>query len=283
MKSLAHVVIGMLIVIAAIAIRPQAVDILLQSRLLGEATLPRYTDGSERLNRTPEPQDLVKLFPHVVVRQWTPATPSVALTFDDGPDETYTPRILDILAKHGVRATFFLIGAGAEKHPDVVNRIVQEGHAIGNHTYFHSNLSRMAPWQVLLDLQKAQDAFSRVARQSPMIVRPPYGALDPAAVEAIGGKGYRVMLWTIDSLDWRGLAKEAIIKNIVPELKSGVIVLQHSAGGPDEDLTGTLEALPAIIETLKSQGYRFLTAPEIIEEIDRQKESREKPGPEPAP
>lgn len=274
MKSLPYIVVGMLIVIAAIAARPQTVDILLQSRLLGEATLPRYTDGSERLNRTPEPQDLVKLFPHVVVRLWTPVTPSVALTFDDGPDETYTPRILDILADHGVRATFFLIGAGAEKHPDVVNRIVQEGHAIGNHTYFHSNLSRMAAWQVLLDLQKAQDAFARVTRQTPpMIVRPPYGALDPAAVEAIGEKGYRVVLWTIDSLDWRGLSREAIIENVVPELKSGAIVLQHSAGGPDEDLTGTLAALPAIIETLKSQGYRFVTAPEIVEEIDRQKES----------
>ncbi len=283
MRSLAYVVIGVLIAFGTMLARPQTVDTILQSRLLGEAMLPRYTDGSERLNRTPEPEDLVKLYPEIVVRHWTPDAPSVALTFDDGPDEVYTPKILDILARYGVRATFFLIGSGAERLPGVVRRIVNEGHAIGNHTYFHSNLSRMAPWQVLLDIRKAQDAFSRVAKQSPTIVRPPYGALDPLAVEAVGREGYKVVLWTIDSLDWRGLGKGAVIDNVVSELKSGSIVLQHSAGGPDEDLTGTLEALPHIIETLQAQGYRFLTAPEVVEDIGRQRSAAEKPGARPAP
>lgn len=278
LRNVAYVVVGMMIVVAAVVIRPQAVDTVLQSRLLGEATLSRYTDGSERLNRIPEPQDLVELFPSVVVRQWAPARQSVALTFDDGPDDVYTPKILDILARYGARATFFLIGSSVERYPAVVKRIVAEGHAVGNHTYFHSNLSRMAPWQVLLDLEKAENAFLRVAGRRSALVRPPYGALDPLAVEAVGQKGYRVVLWTVDSLDWRGLAGEAVVKNVLPKLKSGMIVLQHSAGGPDEDLSGTLEALPVIVETLKSQGYRFLTAPEVVEEIDGQRRAGEMPG-----
>lgn len=272
LRNVAYLLVGVFLALAIMVASPRAFDTILQSRLLGEAALPRFTDGSEKENRTPEPQDLVKLFPDIVVRQWSPETPSVAITFDDGPDDTYTPKILDILAKHGVRATFFLIGQAAEKYPEVVARIVREGHAIGNHTYFHSNLSRMAPWQVLLDLRKAQDVFDRLAGQVPTAVRPPYGALDPPAVEAIGREGFKVVLWTIDSLDWWGLSKEQIVQNVVPALKSGVIILHHSSGGPQEDLTGTLEALPEIIQTLKDQGYRFLTIPEVLDDIGRQRD-----------
>ncbi|MDI6638210.1 MAG: polysaccharide deacetylase family protein [Bacillota bacterium] len=283
MRNLGYVVIGVLIAFAVAVARPETLDTILQSRFLGESALPRYSDGTEKQNRMPEPQDLVKLFPNIVVRQWTPAVPSVAITFDDGPDNTYTPKILDILARYGVRATFFLIGQAAEKHPEVVARIVNEGHAIGNHTYFHTNLSRMAAWQVLLDLRKAQAVFTRLVGQAPAVVRPPYGALDPPAVEAIGQEGFKVVLWTIDSLDWWGLSKEQVIKNVVPALKSGVIVLHHSSGGPGEDLTGTLEALPEIIRTLKDQGYRFVTVPEVLDEIERQRKAPKKPAPAPAP
>ncbi|MDI7246163.1 MAG: polysaccharide deacetylase family protein [Bacillota bacterium] len=285
MRNIGYIAIGALVALAVMVARPRTLDTILQSRVLGEAALPRFADGTEKQNRTPEPQDLVKLFPDVVVRQWTPDTPAVAITFDDGPDNTYTPKILDILARHGVRATFFLIGQAAEKHPEVVARIVNEGHAIGNHTYFHSNMSRMAPWQVLLDLRKAQGVFKRLVGQAPAVVRPPYGALDPPAVEAVGREGFKVVLWTIDSLDWWGLPKEQIIKNVVPALKSGAIVLHHSSGGPEEDLTGTLEALPEIVRTLKDQGYRFLTVPEVLDEIARQGKALKRPvsAPVPAP
>ncbi|MCR4401281.1 MAG: polysaccharide deacetylase family protein [Firmicutes bacterium] len=273
MRSIAYAIIGAFVALVTMVASPKTFDTILQSRILGDTTLPRFTDGTEKKNRTPEPQDLVKLFPDVVVRQWTPATPAVAITFDDGPDTTYTPKILDVLARHGVRATFFLIGQAAEKHPEVVARIVNEGHAIGNHTYFHSNLSRMAAWQVLADLEKAQQVFSRLTGQEPTVVRPPYGALDPPAVEAIGKRGLKVVLWTVDSLDWWGLRKDQILKNVLPALKSGVIVLHHSSGGPEEDLTGTVEALPEIIAALKQKGYRFLTVPEVLDEIARQREA----------
>ncbi|MGE5587695.1 MAG: polysaccharide deacetylase family protein [Clostridia bacterium] len=282
MRNIAYAVIGAFVALAAMVASPRTFDSILQSRVLGEAALPRFTDGTEKQHRTPEPQDLVKLFPDVVVREWTPETPAVAITFDDGPDTTFTPKILDVLAKHGVRATFFLIGQAAEKYPEVVTRIVNEGHAIGNHTYFHSNLSRMAPWQVLMDLRKAQEVFSRLAGQAPAVVRPPYGALDPPAVEAIGREGLKVVLWTIDSLDWWGLSKERILKNVLPALKSGVIVLHHSSGGPEEDLTGTVEALPEIITALKDLGYRFVTIPEVLEEIARQRRASEEGAAAPA-
>lgn len=278
-KAFLYVVIGILISLATIIVKPSAVDSLLQSKWLGEIVLPRYTDGSERESRTPETVDLVNLFPDIVVRQWRPGTKKVALTFDDGPDDVYTPKILDVLSKHNVCATFFLIGTASEKHPEIVKRISREGHEIGNHTYFHSNLSRMAPWQVLLDLKKARNVFLDITGQEVLVVRPPYGALDPPAVKAIGDEGYNILLWTVDSLDWWGLSRDEVLQNVVPRLESGVIVLHHSAGGPEEDLSGSVEALPEIIETLQSQGYTFLTASEILEEIrienERKKEAEE--------
>jgi peptidoglycan/xylan/chitin deacetylase (PgdA/CDA1 family) len=256
-NALLHITLGILISLMAVIVRPQAVDSLLQSKWLGEVALPRYTDGSERQSRTPESIDLVSLFPDIVVRQWRPETKKIALTFDDGPDDVYTPKILDVLSKYNVRATFFLIGSAAENTEGSCERIHREGHEIGNHTYFHSNLSRMATWQILLDLGKARKAFSDITGEDVLVVRPPYGALDPPAVKAIGDEGYNVLLWTVDSLDWWGLSKEEVIENVVPRVENGVIILQHSSGGPDEDLTGSVDALPEIIETLQSKGYYF--------------------------
>jgi peptidoglycan/xylan/chitin deacetylase (PgdA/CDA1 family) len=266
-KPLLNITVGILISLIAVILRPQAVDSLLQSKWLGEIALPRYTEGSERESRTPESTDLVSLFPEIIVRKWRPEINKIALTFDDGPDDVYTPRILDTLSEHNVRATFFLIGSAAEKHREIVERIIREGHEIGNHTYFHSNLSRMAPWQILLDLGKANKVFSDITGKDVRVVRPPYGALDPPAVKAIGDEGYSILLWTVDSLDWWGLSKEEVVGNVLPKVERGVIVLQHSSGGPDEDLTGSVDALPDIIETLQSQGYSFHTASEILEEI----------------
>lgn len=275
-ETFLYITVGILISLVIVILRPQAVDSLLQSKWLGEIALPRYTDGSERENRTPESGDLVSLFPDIIIRQWHPETNKVALTFDDGPDDVYTPRVLDVLAKYNVRATFFLIGSAAEKHRGIVERIIREGHEIGNHTYFHSNLSRMAPWQILLDLGKANKVFSDITGKDVPVVRPPYGALDPPAVKAIGDKGYNVLLWTVDSLDWWGISKEEVIGNVLPKVETGVIVLQHSSGGPDEDLTGSVDALPDIIETLQSQGYSFHTASEILEDIRGQNELKKK-------
>ncbi len=275
-ETFLYITVGILISLVIVILRPQAVDSLLQSKWLGEIALPRYTDGSERESRTPESGDLVSLFPDIIIRQWHPETNKVALTFDDGPDDVYTPRVLDVLAKYNVRATFFLIGSAAEKHRGIVERIIREGHEIGNHTYFHSNLSRMAPWQILLDLGKANKVFSDITGKDVPVVRPPYGALDPPAVKAIGDKGYNVLLWTVDSLDWWGISKEEVIGNVLPKVETGVIVLQHSSGGPDEDLTGSVDALPDIIETLQSQGYSFHTASEILEDIRGQNELKKK-------
>ncbi|NLS45508.1 MAG: polysaccharide deacetylase family protein [Firmicutes bacterium] len=273
-KALFHIAIGVLISFGIAILRPQAVDSLLQSRWLGETMLSRYTDGSERENRIPEPIDLASLFPDIVIRRWNPETRKIALTFDDGPDDIYTPKILDILAEYNVRATFFLIGNSAEKYQNVVKRIWEEGHEIGNHTYHHSNLSKMMPWQILLDLKKARQVFADITGEDVLVVRPPYGALNPPAVEAIGNEGYNVFLWTVDSLDWWGLSKEEVIENVIPRVERGVIILHHSSGGPGEDLTGTINALPEIIETLQSQGYSFNTASEILEEIRMENEAK---------
>ncbi|NPV53434.1 MAG: polysaccharide deacetylase family protein [Firmicutes bacterium] len=277
--ALALLGIGIILGMGSVALWPRIFQSALRWRFLGGLAPGGFSDGPEKLHRVPEPADLVKLYPDIVVRQWSPKSPSVALTFDDGPDTEYTPKILDILRKYNVRATFFLIGKSAERHPDIVKRIVVEGHAIGNHTYHHGNLANMAPWQVVMELKRANTALARITNEWPLAVRPPYGALDPLAVEAIGREGYRVVLWTIDSLDWHGLSAEKVLANVMPVLKSGVIVLHHSAGGPQEDLGGMLDALPTIIETLQQQGYLFVTIPEVLEQHDaaRKAMTRERP------
>jgi peptidoglycan/xylan/chitin deacetylase (PgdA/CDA1 family) len=96
------------------------------------------------------------------------------------------------------------------------------------------------------------------------LFRPPYGALNTRAIEAIKNAGYKIILWNIDSLDWMNLPKEDVIKNIIPEANNGAIVLQHSAGGPGQDLTGSVEALPVIISTLKEKEYSFATIHELL-------------------
>ncbi len=220
--------------------------------------------GSERDNRLIGETDLARLYPELILRQAKSPQKMVALTFDDGPDRVYTPAILDILRDRGVKASFFLIGNRVDEYPDVAKRIVDEGHIVGNHTYTHPELSKASGDVLRQELSLTEKALSRLGVSGTAFFRPPYGAISPSLVEEAGSLGYRVALWSIDSLDWRGLPKDRVVSNILPLVVPGSVVLQHSAGGPGEDLSGTVEALPEIIDFLTSSGYRFVTLTEMF-------------------
>jgi peptidoglycan-N-acetylglucosamine deacetylase len=231
---------------------------------------PKTTDGSEYNRRQPVSIDLVRVFPKLITRQGDPHLKVLALTFDDGPDYNYTPRILDILKANNVKATFFVVGTQIEKCPATFKRMIKEGHEIGSHGYQHIKICELPVAKIKAQLDRNNALIKANGGASRLIYRPTYGAIDPASVQTIARQGYQIILWTIDSLDWRGLKKQQVMSNVIPKLKEGYIILQHCAAeSKKEDLTGSIEALREIIRTAKKQGYRFITISELLREIKK--------------
>jgi peptidoglycan-N-acetylglucosamine deacetylase len=228
---------------------------------------PKVTDGPEYSRRQPVSGDLVSLFPKLITRQGNSKITSLALTFDDGPDLKYTPKILDVLKKYHVKATFFVVGTQIQKYPATFRRLIREGHEVGSHSFQHLKFPELSAEQINYQLNHNNEIIRQYGGNPLKLFRPPYGALDPASIEIIGKLGYKIVLWTIDSLDWRGLKEPQVLSNVIPKLSRGDIVLQHCAADSKlEDLRGSNEALPEIIETAKSHGYRFVTISQLLEE-----------------
>lgn len=183
----------------------------------------------------------------------------VALTFDDGPDGKYTPMVLDILAQYGVPATFFVVGTQVERYPDVLARIRDEGHEIGSHGYTHADMARMKAEDAAEDLRRADEAIREAAGIDPTLFRPPYGSVSDHLKSALAEAGKTLVRWNVDPRDWDGTPADAIASHVLEHAKDGAVVLLHSFGGKNSDLSGTIEALPAIIEGLLAQGYELVT------------------------
>ncbi|RJE88898.1 polysaccharide deacetylase family protein [Paenibacillus sp. 1011MAR3C5] len=190
---------------------------------------------------------------------------SVSLTFDDAPDPRVTPDILDTLSRYHIRATFFIVGDRAAKHPELVKRIMREGHVIGNHSYNHAVLSKLAPAQFQQQIWKTDGIIKRIVGVSPRLVRPPYGEMKPHQIAWGKQNGFTVVNWDVDSEDWRNNPSSArVLANIKKTLQPGSIILQHAGGGDKQDLSGTIHALPLLIEMLQGKGYDIVTLPELL-------------------
>ncbi|SFF57138.1 polysaccharide deacetylase family sporulation protein PdaB [Halobacillus alkaliphilus] len=187
----------------------------------------------------------------------------IALTFDDGPDQQYTPEILDILNEHKVKATFFLMGSRVVKHPDVTKRIVNEGHAIGNHTYWHPNLAEADIHQMEWEINHTNNQIYQATGKTTQWFRAPYGALNQQQVLSLGFLGYKGIGWSIDTEDWKGPGKKAITRQVINNVHPGAIILMHNAGHWTQDLSGTAESLDELIPLLKRNGYQFVTIPQM--------------------
>lgn len=194
---------------------------------------------------------------------------SVALTFDDGPDPRWTPRVLDVLASRGVKAAFFLVGRNAEDHPDLVRRIVEEGHEIGNHTYTHGNMAEQPEWRMRLELDATERLIESITGHGTGLFRPPYNAdSTPSHIEELvplrfAGQelGYTVVLERIDPQDWARPGAAAIVQRVKEQRSKGNIILLHDAGG---DRSQTVEALPHIIDWLRERGDRIVSLGELL-------------------
>jgi peptidoglycan-N-acetylglucosamine deacetylase len=194
-------------------------------------------------------------------------TKRIALTFDDGPSVN-TPYLLKVLDKHGVKATFFWLGQWVEQNPDIARAAYAAGHTLGNHSYSHPYLTRIDPRQAWDgEIDRTQAAFERIVGVAPVLVRPPYGYLEDSQVESLREKGYKAILWSIDTQDWyvawtRDLNGGATIaKKVTDHLHGEAIVLMHDGGGARHL---TIQAVDQLIPALKAQGYRFVTVDQLI-------------------
>lgn len=202
-------------------------------------------------------------FPDIMLYKSHTTQKVVALTFDDGPDDRFTPPILDVLKKYNVKATFFLLGSRVEKYPDVAKRIVKEGHVIGNHTFWHPDLTKTGIDNLVWEIEKNEKIIQSVTDVKTNLFRAPYGALNERLVKKIGDLGYRGIGWSVDSVDWKSLSEEEIKHNILQAVHPGAIILMHNAGHWSQDLSGTVDALGELIPFLQEKGYEFITVPEM--------------------
>lgn len=202
----------------------------------------------------------------------------VALTFDDVPDQRYTPLVLNVLKRKRVRATFFVVGSRAHKHPGQLKRIVSEGHAVGNHTYTHPQLPKLSLPEVRREIERTGGVIRRIAGFEPAMIRPPYGDIGPAQLEWTKSRGYTVVNWDVDSSDWRQLPASIVLRNAVSGVRPGSIILMHAGGGAGQNLFGTVKALPLLIDRLRAQGYELVTVPELLHIPERLPDRRRESG-----
>jgi peptidoglycan-N-acetylglucosamine deacetylase len=202
---------------------------------------------------------LARATPRIVWRVETWA-PLVALTFDDGPDPVYTPQVLHILARHEARATFFLIGANARRHPEIVAHIRGAGHEVGNHTDTQGSTALMSMRRFSDSLLRAEAALD-LSAGDPRLFRPGGGLVRPAQLDLALRRGYSCVLGSAYAWDpYRppaGYIRWAITRN----LRSGAIVVLHDAGG---DRSRTVAALPGILEAGRAKGLRFVTVSDLM-------------------
>jgi peptidoglycan-N-acetylglucosamine deacetylase len=199
--------------------------------------------------------------------------PYIAMTFDDGPSATLTPKLLELLAAHHIKATFFVIGENVAEYPEIVARAAREGHEIGNHSWSHPNLGKMSDESVRSQLRRTDDAIKSAAGKRPTLLRPPYGSITAREKRWIHDEfGYQTILWDVDPYDWKRPGPAVVRNRILKETQPGSIVLSHDIH------PGTIEAMPSTFDALEAKGFKFVTVSELIR-MAKPRPSRPSPQP----
>ena len=196
----------------------------------------------------------------VVHRSADPETRRIALTFDDGPHPSYTYRILDILDRYNVKATFFMIGTNVEYYPEVAREVLRRGHEIGNHTYSHARLTKMDGPTLSGELKRCESVMEQTLGHRPVLFRPPEGVVSDAVRSCADCRGYTVVLWSVDTRDWETKEVGAITRHILREVTPGAIILMHDYTAHSQTPEALEEALPVLL----SRGYEPVTVSRLI-------------------
>ena len=211
---------------------------------------------SEPIAPSPEP---TKGTPRITFTDCHVDGPFIAITFDDGPNPAQTPRLLKMLKERGIKATFFVLGQCVAQNPEVAKQIVQEGHEIASHSWNHPLLSKMNEAGVRDQLDRAQNVIKQTTGVTPTLMRPPYGGFTVNQRSwANSVWNYKIILWDVDSLDWKHRSPAKTQSIIMAETKKGSIILCHDIHKP------TVDAMPATLDALLAKGFKFVTVTELM-------------------
>ncbi len=196
-----------------------------------------------------------------IITRWPAREKLVALTFDAGSDFGVADEIMDILSDYDVAATFFLTGQWMDINPEAAGRIPSEGHALGNHSYTHPDFTELSVEDMRREIRETEQTAQEIAGETlTPYFRPPYGAYDPEVLRSAAREDYSYsVMWSIDTLDWKGISAEEVLQRVVEQLEPGAVVLMHVGSG-----THTIEALPLILDHLADRGYTAVTLDELI-------------------
>jgi peptidoglycan-N-acetylglucosamine deacetylase len=196
-----------------------------------------------------------------------PGTKQLALTYDDGPNDPHTLRLIEVLAEHNVRATFFLIGRYVQQRPEIVREVVKAGHVIGNHTFTHPLLTFKTAAEVRKELSDWRSAIQDAVGEHTNLFRPPFGGRRPAVLHVARDLGLEPIMWNVTGYDWNAPPAAVIEKKVSSQMRGGDVILLHDGGHKQmgADRSQTVLATDHLITRYKSEGYDFLTIQQMLE------------------
>ncbi len=194
------------------------------------------------------------------------AAKQIALTYDDGPNDPHTQRLMEVLAEHDVRATFFVIGRYVERRPDIVRELLKAGHVLGNHTFTHPHLAVSGAVETRNQLEECQRAVEEATGESPRLFRPPFGGRRPHTLRIARSLGLDTIMWNVTSWDWKAPPAAKIVGTCSRQMRGGDVILMHDGShiAMGADRWQTVVATHLLIESWRAKGYEFVTVPEMM-------------------
>src|ERR1700678_1559918 len=193
-------------------------------------------------------------------------TKQIALTYDDGPNDPHTLKLLEILAKHNVKATFFMIGRYARQRPDIAREVASAGHAIGNHTFTHPLLTFKSDAEIRRELSGCRAALSDAVGQHTNLFRPPFGGRRPTVLRVARKLGMESVMWNVTGYDWTAPPASEIERKVVKQIRGGDVILLHDGGHQEmgANRSQTVAATDQLLTSYKAEGYDFVTIPRMM-------------------
>ena len=193
----------------------------------------------------------------------------LALTYDDGPNDPYTWRLLEVLERHGAKATFFLIGRFVRQKPEIARAVVAAGHAIGSHTWDHPNLIFVSSAEVRRQLEQTQQAIRDATGVEPTLFRPPFGGRRPATLRIARAMGLVPVMWNVSCYDWKRISTDEIVGHAESQIAGGNVILLHDGEyhRVGVDRSRSIEASERILTRYRGEGYEFVTVPQMLNSI----------------
>jgi peptidoglycan-N-acetylglucosamine deacetylase len=193
----------------------------------------------------------------------------IALTYDDGPNDPHTLRLLEVLAKHGVQATFFLIGRYVQQRPEIAREIVQAGHVVGNHTFTHPLLTFKSETEIRQQLSECRAAFQDAIGQHSNLFRPPFGGRRPAVLRVARELGLEPVMWNVTGYDWNAPPAAVIERKVAKRIRGGDVILLHDGGHKQfgADRSQTVLATDRLIARHRAEDHEFVTIPTMMDKM----------------